>query len=99
MPLMKINESNFLEVTKKYRRSFFLEMQYRKYYVDYFIRYLGDQKTYWAECNTYRNGCHTGRVDNVIKVNGKLVPVEVKLNIASEVDFEGQCEQYCNVMA
>lgn len=97
MPLMKINEANFLEVTKEYRRSFFLEMQFRKYYVDYFIRYLGDQKTYWSECNTYRNGCHTGRVDNVIKVNGKFVPVEVKLNIASEVDFEGQCEQYCNL--
>ena len=36
-------------------------------------------------------------VDNVIRIDKKLLPVEVKLNIKLENNLKGQCEQYCKL--
>ena len=37
LPLKKINAKNWLEVTQHYRRLFTLEIQFRRFYVDYFL--------------------------------------------------------------
>lgn len=96
-PLNGISESNWLTVTKEYRRKFFLEIQFRKYYVDYFLKNFGDCKKFYSECPCYRNGNLTGIADNCMKFNGKYAFVEVKLNIKSVPHIEKQLEKYCDI--
>lgn len=97
VPLRNISEKNWLSVTMDYRRKFFLEIQFRKYYVDYFLKVFGDNKTFYEECSCFRNGKHTGVADNCIKFNGKYSFVEVKLNTKTVKNFEEQLNRYCNV--
>lgn len=97
VPLKNISENNWIELTSDYRRKFFLEIQFRKYYVDYFLKVFGDNKTFYEECSCSRNGKHTGIADNCIKFNGKYSFVEVKLNTRTIKNFEKQLNRYCNV--
>lgn len=96
-PLSGISDSNWLTITKEYRRKFFLEIQFRKYYVDYFLKHFGDYKKFYSECSCYRNGKLTGIADKCIQFNGKYVFIEVKLNIKSVPHIEEQLEKYCEV--
>ena len=41
VPLTKIDNKNWLDVVNNYRRSFFLEIQFRSFYVDRFLKYIG----------------------------------------------------------
>ena len=50
VPLARVNDNNWLEVLNRYRRSFFLEIQFRTYYVDRLLILLGDNKTIYREC-------------------------------------------------
>lgn len=95
LPLQKINEDNWLDITHEYRRRFTLEMQFRKFYVDYFLRVLGQQKKFFAECACYREGQRTGYADNSIKLGGKWCFVEVKLNVHTEPHLHEQLKKYC----
>lgn len=97
LPLSKINAYNWLEVTKIYRRLFSLEIQFRRFYVDYFLRTLGDQKRFLAECECYRCGKRTGFADNAVKLNGRWCFVEVKLNVKAEIHLHDQVKKYCMV--
>ena len=36
------------------------------------------------------------RVDNVIRFQGRYLPVEVKLSVPCEIDLPGQVTKYCN---
>lgn len=96
MPLSKIDRDNWLRVTYDYRRSFFLEQQFRVFYVNYFLRMLGDRKTFYKECRCRKNGIADCFVDNIIQFNGKYLMIEVKLNLESEKDIIGQVRKYCN---
>ena len=95
IPLKNINSHNWLNITQSYRRSFFLEIQFRKYYVDYFLKYIGDKKRIFSECACYRDGKLTGYADNCILINKKLCFVEVKLNVHTVNKIEVQLEKYC----
>lgn len=97
IPLRDINETNWIEYGKEYRRRFILEEAFRRYYVDYLLRELGDKKTFYRECGCYKTGGNPPRVDNVIVFLGKYLPVEVKLNVNNERDLEKQVKQYCHV--
>ena len=97
LPLQKINVENWLDVTQEYRRLFTLEIQFRRFYVDYLLRELGDQKTFYSECACYKNGACTGYVDNAILLHKKWCPVEVKLNTATEAHLFDQLRKYCGV--
>lgn len=97
MPLMEINEQNWIEVNNIYRHSYFLEHQFRVYYVDYFLRLLGDMKTFYSESVCVSDLSDNSRVDNVIKFFGKYLCVEVKLNVQGERDLPGQCRKYCHL--
>ncbi len=97
MPLKKFNKDNFIEIGKQYRRSFFLEKQYRSFYVNYLLQYLGDVKKFYKECRCVKKGKHSGDVDNVIRVSGRYLCVEVKLNIETEKDLERQLRKYSHV--
>ena len=96
LPLQKINPENWLDVTQEYRRLFALEIQFRRFYVDYFLRVLGQQKTFYAECECYQQGRRTGFADNAIKIGGKWCFVEVKLNVHTEPHLHDQLKKYCH---
>ncbi len=97
VPFSKLTDENWLDVLNQYRRSFFLEIQFRTFYVNRLLRFLGDQKTFYRECACYKEGCPTAYVDNVIKFNGKYLPVEVKLSVKAERDIIEQVSKYCNL--
>lgn len=61
VPLRNISEENWIDIAGKYRRRFFLETQFRKFYVDYLLKILGDQKKFYFECSCYKDGKFVGR--------------------------------------
>ena len=93
--LSKINQNNFLEITNHYRKRFPLEISFRSYYVDYFLKTLSGKKVY-RECQCYSSQTPLARVDNVFEFNSKKILLEVKLNIALETDLISQLNQYIN---
>lgn len=100
IPLKDINDKNWMEVAKEYKRRFFLEIQFRKFYVDYLLKSLSDTKKIYSECSCWKNDAHTGFADNFITMNKKYLAVEVKLNIDTERDIQNQLEKYsfCNMV-
>lgn len=97
MPLQNVNNENWIAYGMEYRRRFFLEEAFRKYYVDYLLRELGDKKTFYRECSCYKSKGNPPRVDNIIVFLGKYLPVEIKLSIYNEVNLETQVHQYCQL--
>ena len=91
--LSKINQNNFLDITRSYRKRFPLEINFRSYYVDYFLKVLAGKNVY-RECQCHSAKTPLARVDNVFELNGKKILLEVKLNIALEDDLISQLEQY-----
>ena len=91
--LSKVNQSNFLEITRLYRKRFPLEINFRSYYVDYFLKTLSGNHVY-RECQCYTIKTPLARVDNVFEFAGKKILLEVKLNIALEEDLISQLNQY-----
>lgn len=100
IPLKDINDKNWMEIAKEYKRRFFLEIQFRKFYVDYLLKSLSDTKKIYSECSCWKNDAHTGFADNFITMNKKYLAVEVKLNIDTERDIQNQLEKYsfCNMV-
>lgn len=97
IPLREINKDNWIEIAGKYKRSFFLEIQFRSFYVDYLLELLGDQKKFYRECRCVKPGNPDSFVDNIIKINGSYLPVEIKIDINAEKDINNQVIKYCNV--
>ena len=91
--LSKVNQKNFLEITDSYRKRFPLEINFRSYYVDYFLKTLSGKNVY-RECQCYTVKTPLARVDNVFEFGGKKILLEVKLNIALENDLISQLNQY-----
>lgn len=97
IPLNTINDKNWLKLTQKYRRSFFLEIQFRQFYVDYLLREIADKKKIYSECACYKEKKLVGYADNCIWFNKKLCFVEVKLNLDTERNIIEQLIKYSNV--
>lgn len=97
MPLHNLSENNWLSIVNKHRRSFFLEEQFRSYYVDRFLKYFGDTKTFYRECTCVKKGKSKTFVDNVVKFKGKYLPVEIKLSVTAERDIISQLKNYCEI--
>ena len=97
MPLSKISQENYLDITAEYRHAFMLEAQFRSFYVNYLLKDIGDQKKFYYECCCRKEGQSPAYVDNVILFNGKYLPVEVKLNVDIEPDLIGQLQRYVNL--
>lgn len=92
-----INSENWMKLGLEYRRSFTLEEQFRACYANYLLSFVGDQKKIFMECSCYKKNKPITFVDNIIKINGKLLPVEIKLNIDTEPHLDAQCNQYCHL--
>ena len=93
--LSKINQDNFIEITSYYRKRFPLEINFRSYYVDHFLKILSGNNVY-RECQCHTPETPLARVDNVFEFNDKRILLEVKLNVALEEDLISQLEQYIN---
>ena len=91
--LSKVNQKNFIEITHDYRKRFPLEINFRSYYVDYFLKILSGNNVY-RECQCYSQKTPLARVDNVFEFAGKKILLEVKLNISLEANLISQLEQY-----
>ena len=91
--LSKVNQNNFLEFTKPYRKRFPLEINFRSYYVDYFLKVLSGKNVY-SECQCHSEKTPNARVDNVFEFNNKKILLEVKLNINLESDLIAQLNKY-----
>lgn len=91
--LSKVNQNNFLEITNSYRKRFPLEINFRSYYVDYFLKTLSGKNVY-RECQCYTARTPLARVDNVFEFDGKRILLEVKLNIELEDALISQLHQY-----
>lgn len=91
--LSKVNYNNFLEITSSYRKRFPLEINFRSYYVDYFLKTLSGKNMY-RECRCHTQTTPLARVDNIFEFAGKKILLEVKLNIALEKDLISQLNQY-----
>lgn len=96
MPLCRLNDENWLSVTNQYRREFFLEIQFRSFYVDRLLGKVGDTNKFYKECGCDKGQKTLPRVDNVIKFQGNYLLVEVKLSVAAERDIVSQLSLYCN---
>lgn len=97
MPLYRLNDDNWLKIVNCHRRGFFLEAQFRTFYVDRFLKVLGDTKTFYKECGCKKEAKSKTFVDNVIKMSGKYLPVEIKLSVSTEKDINSQLASYCNL--
>ena len=87
-PHMLVNRENWMKLGLEYRNSFTLEIQFRQCYVDYLLKEIGDQKTIYMECPCYKGSDPITYVDNVIRINNKLLPVEVKLTLNWRVTWK-----------
>lgn len=93
IPLTKINGSNWLNVSHKYKYQFILEAQFRRYYTDYLLKKIADDGRLYSECHSIK-GAYKGFIDNIIKIGDKFLPVEIKLNVASEPYLYEQLQKY-----
>ena len=94
IPLRLINHRNWIELSNEYRRCFILEKQFRKFYVDYLLREIGDQKRFFTECRCQRASMNDSYMDYVMRFDGKYIPVETKLSVSAEPDIVGQVNKY-----
>jgi len=94
VPLREINAENWIKVANDYRRSFITEKQYRKFYLDYLLKCVGDQKKFYEECRCQRPDISDSFMDYVIKFGGKFLPVEAKLSVGAEPHIKDQVGKY-----
>lgn len=77
---------------------FIHEAQIRAYLFDFLLDELRDEGSpLLQECECFRGGEMTGRVDYFVKLHGCWVPFEAKLNILSERELGGQLGKYIHV--
>lgn len=74
--------------------SFALEAHLRQRFSDYLLKEMSDRGKLLEEVEVLQSGKKTGVVDNVIFIEGIAIPVECKLNIASEQSFGTQVAKY-----
>jgi hypothetical protein len=96
IPLKKIDGKNWLTVTKMHEFKFISEDQFRRYYVDYLLAKLKTSGKLYSECYCVAGDMSgkTGKIDNVIALGGKYLPVEVKLNQEIEDHLSAQLKKY-----
>ena len=92
-----INKDNWLDKAKLHLYRYTLEEQFRKAFVDYFLKELSDDGKIFAECRCSKKNGQYGFIDNVILLNGKYLAVEDKLDVRIESDLDGQVSKYCNL--
>ena len=84
-----------MTLSNEFRRTFMYEAQFRHYYVDHLLKALSGRKTIYRECRCKKIGIGNSYIDNVIKLDDKYLPVEVKLSVFVEKNIKKQVRKYC----
>lgn len=93
-----VNAKNWASIACSPDARFIHEAQLRAFLLDYFLDELKDKGTsVLEECECFRGSKNTGRADYFVKVFGKWIPVEAKLNISREGDALTQIAKYTNI--
>lgn len=96
--LRDVNKVNWFLISCHPSTRFIYEAQIRAYLIDYLLNEIKDKGTpLLEECECYRGGERTGKVDYSIKLNGQWIPVEAKLNILAEKDILSQIAKYTRI--
>jgi hypothetical protein len=94
----EVTARNWGSISCSANAKFTHEAQLRVYWLDYFFRELKDKGTsLLEECECYRESTNTGRADYFVKIHGRWLPVEAKLNIADGKAARRQAAKYTNV--
>jgi len=93
-----ITKDNWISIACANDTRFALEIQLRSYLLDYFLAALKDSHSpLLEECHCHRNGINTGFADYFVKLYGKWIPIEAKLNIKTEKDIFEQVAKYIHI--
>jgi len=96
--LRDVTKDNWIEISCHPSTRFIYEAQIRAYLIDYLLNEIKDKGTpLLEECECYRGGKHTGKVDYYLKIGGQWIPVEAKLNILAERDILSQIAKYTRI--
>lgn len=92
------NVGNWRSVSCQPDTKFIHEAQLRSYLIDFFLGEIKDIGTpLLEECECFRDKAKTGRADYFIKVGGRWIPVEAKLDISREKNLLIQAGKYMNI--
>jgi hypothetical protein len=90
-----VNPSTWLEIACSSEARFIDESQLRAYLLNFLLEELKDPRTpVYEECRCARDGQHPSFADYFVRVNGRWMPVEAKLNVRAERDLAGQIAKY-----
>ncbi len=96
--LRDVNKNNWFLISCHPSTRFIYEAQIRTYLIDYLLNEIKDKGTsLLEECECYRGRKRTGKVDYYIKLDGKWIPVEAKLNVLAEKDILSQIAKYTRI--
>ncbi len=93
-----VNANNWRSISCLPSAKFIHEGQLRSYLIDFFLNEIKDRGTsILEECQCFQEKYQTGRADYIIKVFGKWIPVEAKLDITKEKNLFVQTAKYTNM--
>lgn len=93
-----VNADNWDRVACNKDTRFVDEEQIRTYYADYVLLEIKDPSSaIYEECNCFRDDQRTGRADYFIRLAGRLLPVEAKLNVLAEQNIASQVTKYTHI--
>lgn len=94
-----VGVTNWRQVACAPEARFIHEVQLRAYLLDYMLDEIKDPGTpLLAECHCLRNAVKTGGIsDYFVRVGGRWIPVEAKLNLLAEPNLLAQVARYVNV--
>ena len=93
-----VDKTNWIQICCSGHARFIDESQLREYLVDHLLARIKDPKTaVHQECTCAQQGKNPAYADYCIRVDGRWVVVETKLNILAETNIIGQISKYLKV--
>jgi len=93
-----VSQRNWPRVVAAASTVFLDESQLRAYLLDFLLADVKDRGTcLHEECRCSLRGVGTGRCDYFIRVHGRWIPVEAKLNVLAERDLPAQMRKYLRI--
>lgn len=93
-----VDAKNWIDISCSSRARFIDESQLRTYLLDYLLEELKDPRTtVHQECRCRLDQKYRSIADYFVRVHGRWVPVEAKLNVRAERDLPGQVSKYLGV--
>ncbi len=93
-----LDSTNWTAISCEPFARFIDESQLRAYLIDYLLEEIKDVKsTVYQECRCWHGGEFPTVADYCVRIHGRWIAVEAKLNVRAERDLHGQVLTYMNV--